>query len=153
MQHWRGPLPWCLALYALAIVASNSLLQSAGASSAVAFVLGVIVVLLFDPLRRRLQRPVDRLFFRERVDFAQAIHEKYPGKMLAYNCSPSFNWRRNLDLETIARQHRLAVSLVDSVNTDISRLPLWIWSGTFTDSGSNRLGVREVFPSIILTPT
>ena len=34
--------------------------------------------------------------------FAQAIHEKYPGKMLAYNCSPSFNWKSNLDEETIA---------------------------------------------------
>jgi isocitrate lyase len=29
--------------------------------------------------------------------FAQAIHAKYPGKMLAYNCSPSFNWKANLD--------------------------------------------------------
>lgn len=29
-------------------------------------------------------------------EFAQAIHEKFPGKWLAYNCSPSFNWRRNL---------------------------------------------------------
>ncbi|MBO8157216.1 MAG: isocitrate lyase [Bacillaceae bacterium] len=34
--------------------------------------------------------------------FAEAIHEKYPGKMLAYNCSPSFNWKRNLDDKTIA---------------------------------------------------
>ncbi|MHC4472763.1 MAG: isocitrate lyase [Planctomycetota bacterium] len=34
-------------------------------------------------------------------EFAQAIHEKHPGKMLAYNCSPSFNWRRNLDEEQI----------------------------------------------------
>jgi isocitrate lyase len=34
-------------------------------------------------------------------EFAQAIHEKYPGKMLAYNCSPSFNWKRHLDDETI----------------------------------------------------
>ncbi|MHB8215376.1 MAG: isocitrate lyase [Candidatus Sulfotelmatobacter sp.] len=34
--------------------------------------------------------------------FAQAIHEKYPEKMLAYNCSPSFNWRRKLDEQTIA---------------------------------------------------
>ncbi len=38
----------------------------------------------------------------EAREFAQAIHEKYPGKMLAYNCSPSFNWRRNLDEQTIA---------------------------------------------------
>ena len=35
--------------------------------------------------------------------FAEAIHEKYPGKMLAYNCSPSFNWKKNLDDRTIAK--------------------------------------------------
>jgi isocitrate lyase len=35
--------------------------------------------------------------------FAEAIHAKYPGKVLAYNCSPSFNWRKNLDEATIAR--------------------------------------------------
>ena len=34
--------------------------------------------------------------------FADAIHAKFPGKMLAYNCSPSFNWKLNLDEETIA---------------------------------------------------
>lgn len=34
--------------------------------------------------------------------FADAIHEQYPGKLLAYNCSPSFNWRKKLDPETIA---------------------------------------------------
>jgi len=34
--------------------------------------------------------------------FAEAIHAKYPGKMLAYNCSPSFNWKKNLDDATIA---------------------------------------------------
>ncbi|GIK74621.1 MAG: isocitrate lyase [Chloroflexota bacterium] len=38
----------------------------------------------------------------EAREFAQGIHEKFPGKMLAYNCSPSFNWRRNLDEKTIA---------------------------------------------------
>ncbi len=35
--------------------------------------------------------------------FADAIHAKFPGKMLAYNCSPSFNWEANLDEETIAQ--------------------------------------------------
>jgi isocitrate lyase len=41
--------------------------------------------------------------------FAEAIHAKYPGKMLAYNCSPSFNWKKNLDDATIATfQHQLA---------------------------------------------
>ena len=35
--------------------------------------------------------------------FAEAIHEKFPGKLLAYNCSPSFNWKKKLDQETIAK--------------------------------------------------
>jgi isocitrate lyase len=35
--------------------------------------------------------------------FADAIHSEFPGKMLAYNCSPSFNWSAHLDAETIAR--------------------------------------------------
>ncbi|MCX7570114.1 isocitrate lyase [Tumebacillus sp. DT12] len=40
--------------------------------------------------------------------FAEAIHAKYPGKLLAYNCSPSFNWKRKLDEKTIAAfQHEL----------------------------------------------
>lgn len=34
--------------------------------------------------------------------FAAAIHAKFPGKLLAYNCSPSFNWKKNLDDATIA---------------------------------------------------
>ncbi len=34
--------------------------------------------------------------------FAEAIHREFPGKMLAYNCSPSFNWEANLDKPTIA---------------------------------------------------
>ena len=34
--------------------------------------------------------------------FADAIHEKFPGKLLAYNCSPSFNWKKKLDEKTIA---------------------------------------------------
>jgi isocitrate lyase len=39
----------------------------------------------------------------EARQFAEAIHAKFPGKILAYNCSPSFNWRKKLDEETIAR--------------------------------------------------
>jgi isocitrate lyase len=35
--------------------------------------------------------------------FAEALHAQFPGKKLAYNCSPSFNWRKNLDADTIAR--------------------------------------------------
>jgi isocitrate/methylisocitrate lyase len=37
----------------------------------------------------------------EAREFAQAVHERFPGKLLAYNCSPSFNWRRHLDDESI----------------------------------------------------
>ena len=39
----------------------------------------------------------------EAREFAQAVRERFPGKMLAYNCSPSFNWRTNLDDATIAK--------------------------------------------------
>jgi isocitrate lyase len=35
--------------------------------------------------------------------FAEAIHAKFPGKLLSYNCSPSFNWKKNLDDATIAK--------------------------------------------------
>lgn len=38
--------------------------------------------------------------------FADAIHKQFPGKMLAYNCSPSFNWKKNLDDATIQRFQR-----------------------------------------------
>ena len=38
--------------------------------------------------------------------YAEAIQRKFPGKMLAYNCSPSFNWKRNLDDSTIAKFQR-----------------------------------------------
>ena len=37
----------------------------------------------------------------EASQFAAAVHERYPGKLLAYNCSPSFNWRKKLDEATI----------------------------------------------------
>jgi isocitrate lyase len=38
--------------------------------------------------------------------FAEGIHKKFPGKLLAYNCSPSFNWRRHLDDAAIAKFQR-----------------------------------------------
>ncbi len=40
---------------------------------------------------------------KEAKEFAEAIHAKFPGKLLAYNCSPSFNWEKNLDAATIAK--------------------------------------------------
>ena len=42
----------------------------------------------------------------EAREFAEAIHERFPGKLLAYNCSPSFNWRRHLSDEEIASFQR-----------------------------------------------
>ncbi len=42
----------------------------------------------------------------EAQEFAAAVHEQFPGKMLAYNCSPSFNWKANLDDDTIAKFQR-----------------------------------------------
>ena len=38
--------------------------------------------------------------------FAEGVHKHHPGKMLAYNCSPSFNWEKHLDADTIARFQR-----------------------------------------------
>jgi isocitrate lyase len=42
----------------------------------------------------------------EARQFAEAIHKQFPGKLLAYNCSPSFNWKKLLDADTIARFQR-----------------------------------------------
>lgn len=43
--------------------------------------------------------------------FAEAIHRVYPGKWLAYNCSPSFNWEKHLDQDTIAKFQRELASM------------------------------------------
>jgi isocitrate lyase len=42
----------------------------------------------------------------EAREFAEGVHAEFPGKLLAYNCSPSFNWKRHLDDETIAKFQR-----------------------------------------------
>ena len=42
----------------------------------------------------------------EAKTFAEAMHDRYPGKPLAYNCSPSFNWKKHLDDATIAKFQR-----------------------------------------------
>jgi isocitrate lyase len=43
---------------------------------------------------------------KEAKTFAEAVHSEHPGKLLAYNCSPSFNWRKKLDEKTIASFQR-----------------------------------------------
>lgn len=47
----------------------------------------------------------------EAKQFAEAIHAEYPGKPLAYNCSPSFNWNKKLDANTIAKFQRELASM------------------------------------------
>jgi isocitrate lyase len=55
----------------------------------------------------------------EAREFADGIHAKFPGKMRAYNCSPSFNWRKNLDDATIASFQRDSAT-----NSSSSRSPV-----------------------------
>ncbi len=67
-------------MYALAVVAGNALVSTVSSttvfsSPAFAFGFGLVVVLLFDPLRRRMQKVVDRVFFRDRADFQTALLE------------------------------------------------------------------------------
>ena len=40
------------------------------------------------------------------MPISEAVHSQFPGKLLAYNCSPSFNWKKNLDRATIAKFQR-----------------------------------------------
>jgi isocitrate lyase len=42
----------------------------------------------------------------EAKKFSESVHAEHPGKLLAYNCSPSFNWKANLDTGTIAKFQR-----------------------------------------------
>lgn len=58
--------------------------------------------LVYSPYADLLWFESSRPDLGEAREFAQEIHLRYPGKMLAYNCSPSFNWRRYLDDDTIA---------------------------------------------------
>lgn len=63
--------------------------------------------LAYAPLADVLWFETSRPDLEEAAHFAEAIHKEYPGKLLAYNCSPSFNWKRNLDDATIARFNRV----------------------------------------------
>ena len=63
---------------------------------------GIARGLAYAPLADLLWLETSTPDLEEAERFATAIHERYPGKMLAYNCSPSFNWRQHLDDATIA---------------------------------------------------
>ena len=52
----------------------------------------------------------------EAKKFADAIHKKYPGKLLAYNCSPSFNWKKHLSDNEIATFRKKLVKWVINFN-------------------------------------
>jgi isocitrate lyase len=60
----------------------------------------------FAPLADLVWCETSKPDLEEAKRFAEALHAKYPGKLLAYNCSPSFNWREKLDEVTIARFQR-----------------------------------------------
>jgi isocitrate lyase len=62
--------------------------------------------LAFAPFADLLWFETGRPDLDEARQFASAIHREFPGKRLAYNCSPSFNWRRHLDDTTIERFQR-----------------------------------------------
>jgi isocitrate lyase len=59
--------------------------------------------LAFAPHADLLWWETSRPNLEEARTFAEAVHREYPGKPLAYNCSPSFNWEKNLDRGTIAK--------------------------------------------------
>ncbi len=62
--------------------------------------------LAYAPYADLLWFETSRPDLEEAARFAEAIHARYPGKLLAYNCSPSFHWRRHLDPQTIASFQR-----------------------------------------------
>jgi isocitrate lyase len=62
--------------------------------------------LLYAPYADLLWCETSEPSLEEARDFADAIHDRFPGKLLAYNCSPSFNWKVKLDTLTIAKFQR-----------------------------------------------
>jgi len=64
--------------------------------------MGIARGLAYAPYADLLWLVTSTLSLEEAKKFADAIHSKFPGKLLAYNCSPSFNWEKHLDKYTIA---------------------------------------------------
>ena len=63
--------------------------------------LGIMRALEYAPYADLIWLETGKPDIEQARQFAEAIHAKYPGKLLAYNCSPSFNWRLNLELDEI----------------------------------------------------
>ena len=98
----RG-LPWPSTPSSLARCASLRTCKSSSADICMIAVQAAIARgLAYAPFADLLWVETSTPDLTEAKEFAEAIHAKFPGKMLAYNCSPSFNWRRHLDDATIA---------------------------------------------------
>lgn len=67
---------------------------------------GIARGLAYAPYADLLWLETSKPDLEEARQFAEAIHARFPGKLLAYNCSPSFNWSKNLDAATIAKFQR-----------------------------------------------
>jgi len=62
----------------------------------------IVRALAYAPYADVLWFETSKPDLKEARQFAEAVHQKFPGKLLAYNCSPSFNWERHLDPQSIA---------------------------------------------------
>jgi len=65
--------------------------------------MGIARGLAYAPYADMLWLETSTPDLKEAEEFASAIHKKFPGKLLVYNCSPSFNWKQHLDDETISK--------------------------------------------------
>jgi len=74
----------------------------------------------------------------EAKHFAEGIRKKFPGKLLAYNCSPSFNWKRKLDDASIAKFQRELERWATSSSSSRSRASM----RSTTPCSSSRVGTR-----------
>ena len=99
-QQWRGPaanVSSCNLSTHVAALAASSASPPAGCAQA-----AIARGLAYAPFADMLWVETSTPDLAEAREFADAIHARFPGKLLAYNCSPSFNWRRHLNDATIA---------------------------------------------------
>ena len=72
---------------------------------------GIARAIAYAPYADILWCETSKPDLKEAREFADAVHQTHPGKLLAYNCSPSFNWKKNLDDATIASFQRELASM------------------------------------------
>lgn len=85
---------WLTGMYVLALAATNALARTQGLIQApyFPFIFALLVVALFDPLRKRIQGPVDRFFFRDMVDARKALEELSEALTREFSISRLENW-------------------------------------------------------------